>query len=66
METASFETLHRDLEELKKAVARIMIAVEIEPELLDEVKQQIGEARNRISKGEFISNAEILKEFNIE
>ncbi len=66
METINLDTIHKDLEFLKRAVAQIMIAVEVEPELLDEVKQQVGEARDRISNGEFISNAEMLKEFDIE
>lgn len=59
------ETIHKDLDFLKRAVAQIMIAVKADPELLDEVEQQVNEARDRISKGEFISNHEMLKEFDL-
>ncbi|GBE20265.1 MAG TPA: hypothetical protein ENG87_01420 [Candidatus Pacearchaeota archaeon] len=64
MESISLETIHNDLELLKKAVAEIRIAVNIEPKLREEIKQQVNEARERIKKGEFVSNEEILKEFN--
>ena len=58
--------IKNDLELLKKAVAEIKVAINLEPELKEEIKQQINEARKRMEKGEFISNEEILKEFSIE
>jgi len=58
--------INADLELIKKAVSEIKIAINLEPELIDKVKQQILEARERISGGKFISNEEMLKEFEIE
>ena len=66
METANLIKIQKDLQLLKKAVAEIKVAINVEPELREEIKQQVTEARNRISVGKFVSNKDILKEFEIE
>jgi len=66
MEQVNLKTIHNDLEFLKKAVAEIKVAVNIEPALKDEVVQKVKDARERISEGKFLSNEEVLKEFNIK
>ena len=58
--------IKNDLELIKQAVAEIKIAINLEPELKEEIKQQVNEARKRMEKGEFISNEEMLREFNAE
>ncbi len=58
--------IHEDLEMLKKGMAEIKQAIKSEPELREEVITQVAEARERISQGKFISNTDILKEFNVE
>jgi len=58
--------INADLELIKKAVSEIKIAINLEPELIEEIKQQILEARERISSGKFVSNEEMLKEFEVE
>ncbi len=55
--------IHEDLELLKRDMAEIKEVIRIEPELREEVIEQVQEARKRIVKGQFVSNEEILKEF---
>lgn len=57
--------ISEDLEMIKNAVNEIRIAIHLEPELREEIKQQVAEARERMSRGEFVSNEEILKEFEL-
>jgi hypothetical protein len=66
MEKVSLKTIHNDMELLKKAVAEIKIAINLEPRLEEKVKQQVQKARERISRGVFISNEEMLKEFDLK
>ena len=66
METELLNKIHEDLELLKRDISEIKMAINMEPELRDEIKEQIKEARARISKGEFVSNEEILREFGVE
>ena len=54
--------IHEDLELLKRDMAEIKEVI-IEPELRKEVIEQVKEARERIAKGQFVSNEAILKEF---
>src|SRR3989338_6453646 len=58
--------IHEDLELLKRDMAEIKEVIRLEPELRDEVIEQVQEARERIAKGRFVSNEEILKEFDLE
>ena len=58
--------IHEDLELLKRDVAEIKEVIKLEPELREEVIEQIQEARERIGKGQFVSNKDILKEFDRE
>jgi len=58
--------IKEDLQLLKKAVTEIKVAINLEPELKDEIKLQVQEARKRISNREFVSNSEVLKEFDLE
>ncbi len=55
--------IHEDLELLKRDMAEIKEVIRLEPELRKEVIQQVEEARERIAKGQFVSNDAILKEF---
>ena len=57
--------IHEDLELIKRDMAEIKEIISLEPELLEEVIEQVNEARKRISKGQFIRNKDILKEFGI-
>ena len=66
METELLNKIHEDLELLKRDVNQIKIAINLEPELRDEIKERVKEARARIAKGEFVSNEEVLKEFELE
>lgn len=65
METTVLNKIHEDLELLKKDVSEIKTAINLEPELREEIKQQVKGARERIAKGKFVSNDEMLKEFNL-
>ncbi len=58
--------IHEDLEILKHDMAEIKEVIKLEPELREGVIERIKEARERISKGQFISNEEMLKEFDLE
>ena len=58
--------IHEDLELLKQDMAEIKHVIRLEPELREEVIQQVEEARERIAKGQFVSNEDILKEFDPE
>jgi len=63
--TTVLNRIHEDLELLKRDMAEIKEIISLEPELLEEVIEQVNEARKRISKGQFIRNKDILKEFGI-
>ena len=65
METEVLSRIYEDLESLKRDVSEIKMAINLEPELRDEIKEQVKEARERIAKGQFISNEEMLKEFGL-
>ncbi|HIJ10888.1 TPA: hypothetical protein HA278_02415 [Candidatus Woesearchaeota archaeon] len=58
--------IHEDLEILKRDMAEIKQVIRLEPELREEVIQQVKEARERIAKGQFVSNGDILKEFDVQ
>ena len=64
MQTQVLNKIHEDLGSLKRDVSEIKVAINLEPELRDEIKEQVKEARARLSKGEFVSNEEMLKEFD--
>jgi hypothetical protein len=55
--------IHEDLELLKRDMAEIKEVIRLEPELREEVIEQVQEARERIANGKFVSNDDILKEF---
>ena len=55
--------IHDDLELLKHDLAEIKQVIRLEPELREEVKLQVQEARERIARNNFVSNEEILEEF---
>ncbi len=57
--------IHEDLELLKQDVAEIKEVIKIEPELREEIIQQVQEARKRIAAGKFVKNKDILKEFDV-
>ena len=63
--TTVLNRIHEDLELLTRDMAGIKEIISLEPELLEEVIEQVNEARKRISKGQFIRNKDILKEFGI-
>jgi len=58
--------IHEDLEVLKRDMAVLRELIGIDLELKEEVKEQVRQARKRIAKGEFVSNKDILKEFDLE
>jgi hypothetical protein len=66
METDVLTKIHEDLEILKHDMAEIKEVIKLEPELREEVIEQVKEARERIAKGQFVSNEDILKEFDVE
>ena len=66
METDLLTKIHEDLEILKHDMAEIKEVIKLEPELREEVIEQVKEARERITKGQFVSNEDILKEFDVE
>lgn len=55
--------IYEDLELLKRDIAEIKEVIRLEPELREEVIKQVQEARERIAKGQFVTNGDILKEF---
>ena len=57
--------IHEDLELIKRDMAEIKEVIRLEPELREEVIEQVQEARERIAKGQFVSNEDILKEFDV-
>ncbi len=57
--------IHEDLELIKRDMAEIKEVIRLEPELREEVIEQVREARERIAKGQFVSNEDILKEFDV-
>ncbi len=56
--------IHEDLEVLKRDMAEIKEM--IKPKLRAETIYQVKEARKRVAKGEYASNEDILKEFDVE
>ncbi len=58
--------IHEDLELLKKDMAEIKEIIKLEPELTEEVKLKVQEARERIAQGKFVRNEDVLKEFSLE
>ena len=65
-EASVLHKIHEDLELLKRDMAEIKEVIRLEPELREEVVKQVQEARERIAKGQFTSNKDILKEFDVE
>ena len=63
VETITLNKIHQDVEFLKQQIAEVLHLIKIEPELREEIKLQVQEARERIAQGKFVSNEEILKEF---
>lgn len=66
MEQEEIKKINEDLEMLKKAVKEIKVAINLEPELNEETKNEVKEARKRISEGEHVSNEEMMKEFGLK
>lgn len=66
MEQEEIKKINEDLEMLKKAVKEIKVAINLEPELNEETKNEVKEARKRISDGEYVSNEEMMKEFGLK
>ena len=58
--------IHNDLEILKQDISEIKQVMNLEPKLKKEVIEQVKNARERISKGQFVSNEKILEEFDLE
>ncbi len=58
--------IHEDLEVLKRDMAEIKHVIKLDSELKDEVIERVHEARRRIESGEFVTNKDILKEFDAE
>ena len=58
--------IHEDLEILKKDVSELKQVIHLQPELREEIKLQVQEARKRRAQGKFVQNKEILQEFNVE
>ena len=56
--------IHEDLEVLKRDMAEIKEM--IKPKVRAETIYQVKEARKRVAKGEYASNEDILKEFDVE
>ncbi|MEK6853662.1 MAG: hypothetical protein AABX64_03180 [Nanoarchaeota archaeon] len=65
-QTEILSKIHEDLELLKKDMAEIKHVIRLEPQLREEIKLQVREARERMSRGKRVSNKDILKEFNLE
>lgn len=65
-QTTALHKIHEDLELLKMDMAEIKEMISLQPELREEVITQVKEARKRISKGQFIRNKDVLKEFGLE
>lgn len=65
MGTISLDKIHEDLEFLKKAISEIKIAISLDSELREEIKERVAEARKRMKKGDYISNEDIIKEFDV-
>ena len=57
--------IYEDLELLKRDVAEIREVINLEPELRKEIRLQVQLARERITKGQFVKNKDILKEFDL-
>lgn len=60
------EKIHEDLEDLKKDMAELKEVIRLKPDLKEEVVWQVNEARQRIAKGNFVKNKDLLKEFDLE
>ncbi len=65
-QTEILSKIHEDLELLKKDMAEIKHVIRLEPQLREEIKLQVREARERMAKGKRVSNKDILKEFSLE
>ncbi len=62
---SSMEKLFEDIEAIKKDIKAIKEYLEIAG-LKEEVKKEIEKARERIKRGEYISQEELTKEFENE
>jgi uncharacterized coiled-coil DUF342 family protein len=62
-QTEVLDKIHEDLESLKKGMTEIKEIIRLEPELREEVKERVKQARERIARGEAVSNDDILREF---
>jgi len=65
-QTEILNKIHEDLELLKRDMAEIKQVIRLEPELREEIKLQVQEARERMVKGRRVSNTDLLKEFGLE
>lgn len=65
-QTEILNKIHEDLELLKREMAEIKQVIRLEPELREEIKLQVQEARERMVKGRRVSNTDLLKEFGLE
>lgn len=66
MEQEILSKIHEDLESLKRDMSEIKAVINLEPELREEIRLQVEEARKRIAEGKCLSNREMLKEFGLE
>ncbi len=62
MSNITLETIHQDLNELKKEFYELKIVLVQEPELSEDTVRRINEARQRM-KTDFVSHEEMMKEF---
>ncbi len=60
--TSELQQLHKDMEELKKEVCEIRDLLLHEPELREDIIEQIKKARKEI-KNNFVTHEQMMKEF---
>lgn len=62
MKRITLETIHDDLNELKGDVEELFFILEREPELREDVIEEVKKARKRMKVGKFLTQEEVEKE----
>ena len=64
-QTDILNKIHEDLELVKQDLAEIKQVIKLDPKIKSSVVLKVQEARKRITKGQFTSNKDILREFEL-
>ena len=59
----TLETIHREIQQIRGQLHRLLAMLDDEGELNDEARQELKKARKEMARGEFVSHEEIMARY---